>query len=548
MIHAVCEITSEPFQISEREQEFCRVNDIPLPRIHPAERLRRLFYFQNRTRLYHDTCKKSGAKILSSIPPQKGLVVYDSKIWESDDWDPLDYGREYDPTRSFFEQFAELQKVVPIPNLSGAASTRENSDFVSGVSRSKNCYLVLGGTDLEDCYYCKRIEHCKNLIDCFLASNSELCYECNNINNCYNLKFSAHCIECSDSTFLTNCKSCSNCFGCVNLVGAKYYFYNEELTPEAYQKKLADIDLSSQSSFLVEEANYKIFAKKFPRPASYGTANEDSTGSFLNNTKNCKNSFFCARSEDLEYCLFVHDSNSSFFHAAFGAGCELIYESVSSGLNLYNVKFSADIRVNVRDIEYCMHCAYGVKDAFGCIGLKRLSHCILNKQYSKSDYESLIAKIKTDMKNRGEYGQFFPLSLSPHYFNHSGATEFFPLKKEAALSYGYSWSEDEIESTKIPFAVLPDSIDSLSATDLKGTFCCSKTQKAFKILPEELKFLKQERLRPPSVAPLARMEETEIISRITPLVDTQCCVCKKSITTMDDGVNLNVACSDCITA
>ena len=174
-------------------------------------------------------------------------------------------------------------------------------------------------------------------------------------------------------------------------------------------------------------------------------------------------------------------------------------------------------------------------------------NCILNKQYSKSDYEKLLAQIKSDMKQRGEYGQFFPPSLSPHFFNHSAAMEFFPLDKSAAIKLGYIWIDEEITpiTSDLPFA--PDSIDALDEAAIKTAFRCTKTNKPYKILPEELKFLRRERLRPPSVAPLTRIETRSIMAQSYSLAETNCCICNKIITTTASDDMNNVACSDCIT-
>ncbi len=41
--------------------------------------------------------------------PEEKLFVCDRDYWWSDDWDPLDYGTNYDFSKTFFKQFHELQ-------------------------------------------------------------------------------------------------------------------------------------------------------------------------------------------------------------------------------------------------------------------------------------------------------------------------------------------------------------------------------------------------------------------------------------------------------
>ena len=103
-----------------------------------------------------------------------------------------------------------------------------------------------------------------------------------------------------------------------------------------------------------------------------------------------------------------------------GTNSELIYESVTCGMNLKNVYFSMNIVNNVYNIEYSNNCRSS-SDLFGCIGLKHKKHCILNKQYPKKKYEELVFKIKEHMKKvsyidkKGriyKYGEYFPAEIS----------------------------------------------------------------------------------------------------------------------------------------
>ncbi|MBU0626691.1 hypothetical protein KKH82_04660 [Patescibacteria group bacterium] len=59
--------------------------------------------------------------------PEKPYTVYPTKDWFSDSRDTLDYGREYDLNKSFFDQFDELLKSVPQIALLQVGS--ENCDY-----------------------------------------------------------------------------------------------------------------------------------------------------------------------------------------------------------------------------------------------------------------------------------------------------------------------------------------------------------------------------------------------------------------------------------
>jgi len=55
--------------------------------------------------------------------------VYDHEIWWSDKWEVLDYGKDFDFNKSFFEQFQNLQRQIPRPGLHVVQN--ENSSFVN---------------------------------------------------------------------------------------------------------------------------------------------------------------------------------------------------------------------------------------------------------------------------------------------------------------------------------------------------------------------------------------------------------------------------------
>lgn len=61
--------------------------------------------------------------------PDKPYKIYHYEDWFTDKWDPKNYGRDFDFSRSFFDQIAELNFVVPKASLSNL--NMENSDYVS---------------------------------------------------------------------------------------------------------------------------------------------------------------------------------------------------------------------------------------------------------------------------------------------------------------------------------------------------------------------------------------------------------------------------------
>ena len=60
----------------------------------------------------------------------------------------------------------------------------------------------------------------------------------------------------------------------------------------------------------------------------------------------------------------------------------------------------------------------------------------------------LVSQIREHMTKTGEWGKFFPPTLSPFGYNETIANDFFPLEKEEALKRGFKWSDYEPEPPK----------------------------------------------------------------------------------------------------
>ena len=187
------------------------------------------------------------------------------------------------------------------------------------------------------------------------------------------------------------------------------------------------------------------------------------------------------------------------------------------GQGASNIKFSQLILRTSSDTEYSLN-SMGVKNCFGCIGLKSKQYCILNKEYSKEAYEALLPKIKEhmmtmpyrDAKGREyRYGEFFPVEISPFAYNETNAQEYFPLTKEQAIEAGYRWKDLE-EKAYQPTKKWNE------AYGLNDVVLCQaweedaqkaqehKCTKAFKITQQELDFYQRFNIPLPQKCPNSR--------------------------------------------
>ncbi|MBI4836433.1 MAG: hypothetical protein HY817_04200 [Candidatus Abawacabacteria bacterium] len=541
----ICAITGKEFVISDQEEAFCQEHMIPLPTISHVERLRRTCAMLSSVHLYPSTCALTKKPILPFIPPHKELVVYDIDAWMSDAWDPLSFGLDYDFSRPFFAQMAELLKKAPLPSLECIRSTMENSDYTNGVLNVKNCYLSFGVLNGEDVLFSRTVLTAKDIIDSTYVTDSEICLGCIHVKNCYNLKYSEICDNCSDSAFLFDCKNCKNCYGCSNLVNKEYCFDNQQLTEAEFKTKRAQIDLGSYQTVESEKKKFGEMKSRAAIKFMQGKNNENSHGDFLNNTKDCRNCIFASDTENAEWSIqMINQTRNAFVCDGFGQNGQNLYYSAAVGENAYNIKFCFDCYSNVRDLEYCIFVGFGCMDCFGCIGLKKKQYCILNKQYSKEDYFALLQKIKAHMLSTGEYGQFFPASMSPMDYNRSEGQVFLPLEKAEAERLGYTWKEDLPEDFTATYQI-PDNIDDVKDDILNAVLKCEATGKKYKIIKQELAAYRKFHAPIPHVSPIARVEKIQSSLTMAEVLTKQCSQCGTEIMTVYNTEKLRVLCEKC---
>ena len=145
---------------------------------------------------------------------------------------------------------------------------------------------------------------------------------------------------------------------------------------------------------------------------------------------------------------------------------------------------------------------YSSKNLFGCIGIQKQEYCILNKKYSKKEYEKLIPKIikhmndmpYIDKKGRVyKYGEFFPSELSFFGYNETLAYSYFPLSKEEAEEKGLNWTEIKINKHEIKkkSSELPDNIKDVDDSILNEVIEDEESGRPYKIVEKELKILRR---------------------------------------------------------
>ncbi len=500
--------------------KFYEKMSVPAPTWCPECQLMRRLSFRNEHALYRRKDSTEGKEIISMYSADKPLVVYKQDYWWSDKWDPLQYGQNYDFSKPFFEQFKELIKKIPWPSMFNVNSV--NSEYCNYTTDNKNCYLVFGGDFNENCAYSTFNFYSRDSFELYWVNKGELCYEDIDSENCYKVFFSQYARDSTDSAFLYNGANLQNCLGCINLRSKSYCIFNKQYPKEEYNNKLNKLDFGSFSKFEGFKNEFTEFKLKFPHRFAELVKSVNSSGHNVHNAKKCEACFDSYN--DIEDCKNIligigplKDSRNS---DHLGHKAELVYDALGTFSGTQNVKFSF-FNGGSHIITYAVNCRNS-SSLFACVGLRNKSYCILNKQYTKEEYEKLVPRIiehmnampYLDKKGRiYKYGEFFPPELSPFSYNETIAQEYFPLTKEEAIEKGYSWKDPEPRNYQVTMTnnQIPDHIKDVPDSILNEVIECEHREKcneqctqAFRIIPQELAFLRKMNLPLPRLCPNCR--------------------------------------------
>src|SRR3989344_8204454 len=140
-----CQNCKQDFIIDPEDFAFYEKIKVPAPTWCPKCRLVRRLIGMNERVFYKRKCDMTGKEILSMFPEDTPFPVYESEAWYSDNWDPYQYGQEYNFSKPFFEQFLELQNKVPRMALVIQGKS-VNSPYAHRTSNPKNSYMVFRAT------------------------------------------------------------------------------------------------------------------------------------------------------------------------------------------------------------------------------------------------------------------------------------------------------------------------------------------------------------------------------------------------------------------
>ena len=499
-----CQNCKTEFVIEPADFSFYEKIKVPAPTFCQECRFQRRIAWRNERSLYKRKCDLCNNEVISIYHAQSPSRMYCQDCWWSDKWDPFSFGRNYDFSRPFFEQFREL--VLSVPQMSLINKQAVNSPYCHSTVGNKNCYMIFGGDYNENCLYSTFNFYTKDSSDLYWVFKSERSYELVDSRGCFNVVFGQHIESCFDSRFLYDCRNCNNCFGCVGLRNKSYYIFNKPLTKKEYHEKLKEFDSTSYAEAQKILTEFRELVLRHPHKYAIIEHSKNCTGNQIINSKNCYKCFDMENEiEDNRYVWLAFggpkDINSV---CHISGGSELCYDSCSI-VDDARILFSKKIWNQSRDVYYSYNC-HNVSNIFGCVSLRNKQYCIFNKQYTKQEYEDLVSKIKHHMDEMPyvdksgrvyKYGEFFPTEISPFTYNETVAQEYFPMTKDTAQKAGYRWKEQEaknyqitVTSDRIPDRLkdIPDSITSEVIGCAHEGKCTEHCSFSFRIIPQEVSF------------------------------------------------------------
>lgn len=397
--------------------------------------------------------------------------------------------------------------MLETPRIGLLAKNCIDSDYINHSASSKNCYMTVGAFYSENIFYSTNIVSGKDCVDCYRIEDapSERLYECQFCYKSYNSQFCYQVHSSSNCYYSFDLKNCNDCFLCYNLRGKSYCFLNEQLTREEYKNKIKSFNLGSQK---IREKLYaewlKIIQEKAIHRFSIIDNSQDCSGNLIYHSKGLKNCFECSKVENAKYTFVAASLKESMDGYQVGTGTtEFIYEThalIASNASFCHLCYDSSF------ITYCDTC-HNSQNLFGCVSVNKGEYMILNKKYKKDEYVKMKEKIIEYMKKTGEYGEFFPMNISPFAYNETQGQVYMPMTEKFVKENGIVW-QGNLPGTfgleTIDMNNLPDDIKDVDDSIIKETLKCAISLRNYRITKDELFFYKRNDIPIPRIHPEER--------------------------------------------
>jgi len=492
-----------------------------------AREINRLM-FRNERKFYKIKLK-NGKTDISTVHEQmrENLVTYD----EFYEYDTTEFWVDYS-----WDFNADFKKVLLSSPYSALITVwMDNSAYCNQEAYDKNCYMNSWWHENEDSFYNTFAIRSKDVVDNYWVFNSSVVLESINIFDSQRIFFSHNVKDSFNCFFSYDLKWCHNVIFWVGMENADYTYKNKQLSKEDWEKKYSEIKekLKTRAWIRELENGYREFLKETWTNYSFIEKSENVSWNYVSHSKDCYNVFYA---EELE--------NTRNVNIAWDLADSMDINSFADWVKLYNVASSykyinwvGSSHILESNNVYNSFLINAWESFFWCywFWLKNKSYMILNKQYSKKDWEEKVVEIIKELKSKQKWGKFFPPELSPYPYNDSVAYEHYPIKEavylknneilkkeiinpdgiwivyilepekfisDAMLDFWWQekikikWRTKETEIDINDFSnklvVTWDlNIDEIDNTILEKVIICNKSKRPYRIIKKELEFYKK---------------------------------------------------------
>ena len=236
--------------------------------------------------------------------------------------------RDYDPSRPFFDQFAELYRESAHPLLWDFGGMVENCTYSDTVGWGvRNAYLtVSAGMDCENLTYSFRvIDHCSDIHNCVgITHGCANIYMSSGVTRSYQVFYSRYIMDSSDVWLSTNLLGCRECIACHSLANQSYCIENIHYEKSEYLARKAHY-LADKRDFF---ARYCALSNHSDNPGSTDSVGKYlihcdhvENGLYVHHVHNGRNLIMVGHGEDITDCRDNVESWTQAEHSYGNMGC-----------------------------------------------------------------------------------------------------------------------------------------------------------------------------------------------------------------------------------
>jgi hypothetical protein len=461
-------------------------------------------------------------KEITTISPDMDIKVLSLK----DFYDNDNYKFWKDYTWNFLENIKDLIKSMP--QLAKLTYEMENAEYCNQETNDKNCYMNTGWHINENSMHNTYSVRSKRTVDNYRVWDSEIIYQSINVAKSQNIFFSQYIENSFNTRFSYDIIGWQNILFGYWLRNSQYVYKNKVLLKEErdvifkiYKEKIKSYKWLQE---IMKE--YKIFIDQFPKKSTWNTTIENVSWSEITNSKNILNSFVWEESEDISNS-YIFAGLKSCADISSTWRCEKSYNIASSMECNWLISCSHIFSGKTNNTFYSYMMQWWSFNLWSC-GLTNQNNTILNKKYNSNDREKLTIQIIKEIQSKGNFWEFFDISLSPYPYNDSVAYDYYPVNKiienwkETIINENGIWtvyienSQQKISNAirdiwweeklkikrrtkdneiNIPawiellnYENIPDNIDEIEDDILNNAIICKSTWRPFRIVSMELDF------------------------------------------------------------